>query len=128
MLSKIILILAVVSLPTLLPAYGDNSNIPGSLLSSRDRAQALRARMLDGRADNMRCWSDDEMTLASIDKAMAMDGSAETKKRLAAYRANRMSCIANHKATIATIEKSVIDNDRDLANVESQITRYACMR
>jgi hypothetical protein len=109
-------------------AKASDSDVPRSLLSSRDRLVGARQDLLATEAEQNRCLKEDEATIKEIDSALLVSYSKARRDALASGRAERVSCINSHHKVLAVIDENMVAVDKDLVWVESQINGFACMK
>ena len=120
------LVLIVLLIAACVPALADNSYIPDSLWSWRDRLLHERQELLSDRADcNTRLAQLDGYRI-QIDKALG--GNPWNRQELLGARASLLKRVDDVKAYADAVEKDLIDNQKDLALIESEMERYACIR
>lgn len=104
-----------------------NDDVPSSWLSFRSDRLKLRDDLLSTRAEQMRCWTEDENALKIVDEGLQMPLSAANRQALLSARAAKMECIGNHRAVMGNVDRAIIEVDKDLSYIEDQITRVACL-
>jgi hypothetical protein len=105
-----------------------NDDVPSNWLSFRSDRLKQRDQLLSTKAEQVRCWNEDENTLKILDQGLQLQLSLADRKTLLAAREARMNCIGAHRAVMGNVDRAIIDVDKDLSYIESQITRVACQR
>lgn len=104
-------------------------DVPLVMWSVRDRLSGDRTRLLNARGDlNQRLVQLRGMQ-TEADKLLCNNFlCAERYAELSAARGKIMLAINDMQRHLDSVERRLIDNNKDLANVEYYIQRYACMR
>lgn len=102
--------------------------MPSSWLLFRSDRLKQRDQLLSTKAEQLRCWNEDENTLKILDQGMQLRLSLADRLTLVAAREGRMNCIGAHRVVMGNVDRAIIDVDKDLSYIESQITRIACWR
>jgi hypothetical protein len=97
--------------------------------SVRDRLLQDRTRLLNQRAELNQRIVQTRSVQNEIDKLLCLDTlPRERYEELQSARSRILMAINDMQRRLDAVEKFLLDNNRDLANVEYHIQRYACLR
>lgn len=122
-----LILLALVTVSFVAPSIvlADNSNIPHSLFDARDTLLRERQELLADRSDyNSRLTYLDGYRI-QVDKALA--GNPWNRDALIDARNGLVKRMDDLKSWLEATEHDLIANEKDLALVESEMQRYACI-
>jgi hypothetical protein len=122
-----LLLLTVVTISFVAPpvVLADNSNIPHSLFDMRDRLLKERQDLLADRSDyNSRLNYLDGYRI-QIDKALS--GNPWNRDALIDARNGLVKRMDDITSWLESTERNLLANDKDLALIESEMQRYACI-
>jgi hypothetical protein len=107
------------------PSPADNATIPTSLWEARDTLLKERDVLLSDR-DNLNAQLN---KLYSIRKQVdnSLTGNSLNRPALLDARQRLLTQIAKFQGYLDHTERDLLDNDKDLNIVESEIKHYACM-
>ncbi len=110
-------------------AMSADRDVPLVMWSVRDRLLRDRTQVLNQRADlNQRILALRTIQ-TDIDKLLSSSGlCSERYAELDSARGQLALSLLNLQRRIDTLERYLIENNKDLANVDYHIQRYACMR
>jgi len=121
----ILLTFMAISFVSPTPALADNSNIPQSLFDARDRLLKERQELLADRSEyNTRLNYLDGYRI-QIDKALA--GDPWNRQALLDARTQLIKRMDDLRNWLDSSERDLLANDKDLALIESEMQRYACI-
>jgi len=122
-----LILLTVMAMSFVAPAavLADNSNIPHSLCDARDRLLKERQELLADRSEyNSRLNYLDGYRM-QVDKALA--GNPWNRNALIDARDALVKRMDDLRSGLNDTERDLIANDRDLALIESEMQRWACI-
>jgi hypothetical protein len=125
------IILTVVAIALLAPvsAFADNSSVPHTLLDARDHLLKERQQLMIDRADTNTKLNFLSSSRAQIEKALAGASSSPQLNRQALQdaRSKLLTQISRMQMYLDHTEKDLMDNDKDLNLVETEMKHFACM-
>jgi hypothetical protein len=110
------------------PAFASVCDIPLQMMSMRDRLLGDRSKYLYQRSDlNQRLTAMRSMQL-EIDRLLSSNVSDCQYRDLSAAKNRLLNAQRDLQRQLDDVEKALINNNQDLANVEYNIQRFACLR
>lgn len=110
------------------PAFAGTCDIPLQMMSMRDRLLGDRSKYLYQRSDlNARLNAMRNMQL-EIDRLLSSNVNDCHYSDLAAAKNRLLNAQSDLQRQLDAVEKALINNNQDLANVEYNIQRFACLR
>lgn len=111
-----------------LPAFAGAADIPLQMLSMRDRFLGERSRYLNRRSDlNQRLTTMRNMQL-EIDRLLGSNVNDCHYGDLVAAKNRLLMAQRDLQRQLDDVEKALINNNQDLANIDYNIQRFACLR
>jgi len=108
------------------PVHAGNAVTP-NLLLLKDRCLSQRNQFLSAKAQQVRCWKDDEAALKTINNSLIVPAHSHQhidRQALLAEQARRQKCISVHKQAVGLMDKTVVDIDRDIAWADSKLLTH----
>lgn len=106
-------------------------DIPLMMLSTRDRLLRDRTMMMNQRADlNQRIMYFRRLQ-ADADRILNYSGECVSRSQYDEVQLARSRCLLvlnDLQRRLDNVEKALLDNNKDLSNVEYYIQKYACLR
>lgn len=125
------LILLIIALATVVPmtAEAADRDVPLTVLSLRDRLLRDRTQLLNYRSDlNLRIVQF-RGVLSEADKLLLTSSlSPQRYQDINGAKGRLTQTIFELQRRLDLVERALLDNNKDLANVDYAIQRYACLK
>lgn len=124
-LNLIVLVLTFV-FPVVVNA--DNLNIPGGYQAAYHHLLEQRQNLMNDRATSIRNLSQCDSWLVQIDKALVSYTSTVNRERLMSSRSYIAALKDKLQRSLDYQQRQILNTDKDLAWLETEMKHFACMK